>query len=404
MVRPLLERSTRARSGFTLVELLVVIAIIGTLIGLLLPAVNMAREASRRMSCQNNLRNIGTALLLFENSNKRLPPGLANCAKVDNMWYVGGLTSKGADCQGPNWLSAILYNLEERIMADQLKVCTTNNQNPCIQCSRDDGATPKKWLAIGGRIANPVAGTSDDLTPPVFRCPSQGVPDPTSRLTVDGFNSLAKGNYAGNFGTHTYMTPKYYNSFRAGAFDVVDVGMNGTKATTVTAQRGVWKMGSNSGASLADFKDGASKTVMASEVINFPDATDPRGVWIWPGMGGSAYAAGVMAANSLNSADPNDYSGATPNSIIPDRLFYCTNMSTKTSIPEQCIEFNQEPKSRDEGTWASARSVHPGGVNMVLVDGSVHFISEEIAPDIWVALHSRAGLPSREGSSIWSPE
>jgi prepilin-type processing-associated H-X9-DG protein len=161
-------------------------------------------------------------------------------------------------------------------------------------------------------------------------------------------------------------------------------------------------MGSTSGASLADFRDGASKTVMASEVLHFPDASDPRGVWVWPGMGGSSYAAGVMAANSMNSADPFDYNGATPNSVIPDRLFYCTTMSSAPSIPEQCIQYNQEPSSKDDGTWASARSNHSGGVNAVLVDGSVHFMTDEMSPAVWVALHSRSGLQMREANAVWT--
>jgi prepilin-type N-terminal cleavage/methylation domain-containing protein len=95
------------RSGFTLVELLVVIAIIGVLVSLLLPAVQMAREAARRTQCSNNIRQLGVALHNYHDTVGRFPPGGIHNNR--NTWENGSSTSWRA-----NWLLLLLPYLERQ--------------------------------------------------------------------------------------------------------------------------------------------------------------------------------------------------------------------------------------------------------------------------------------------------
>jgi len=100
---------SKTRRGFTLVELLVVIAIIGTLVGLLLPAVQSAREAARRSACTNNVKQLGLVLLNFESTRKRLP------AACDRGWSAGGYS----------WLALCLPFLEETNLYNTMSNAST---------------------------------------------------------------------------------------------------------------------------------------------------------------------------------------------------------------------------------------------------------------------------------------
>ncbi len=102
------------RCGFTLIELLVVIAIIGVLVGLLLPAVQMAREAARRMSCGNNLKQIGLALHNYETSHRHFPPGYNDVlpTTLGRIPSPGEQISDGKNITAWSWASYILPFME----------------------------------------------------------------------------------------------------------------------------------------------------------------------------------------------------------------------------------------------------------------------------------------------------
>ncbi len=164
-------------TGFTLLELLVGIAIIATLIGLLLPAVQSAREVARRISCASNLRQLALAALVHESAKQRLPAGYVSEAGRQPV-DAGSLDRP----PGTGWGMLIAAYLEESALADRYR--------------------PAAGSGIGAAENQPVVTAS----PAVFRCPSDGGPTtPFEVLTESGSRHpsgalLGRSSYVGNAG------------------------------------------------------------------------------------------------------------------------------------------------------------------------------------------------------------
>jgi len=157
--------------GFTLIELLVVIAIIAILVALLLPAVQQAREAARRTSCKNNLKQIGLALQNYHDVHNTFPPGWI---AVD----TNGLPSAHDGGSGVGWAAMILPQMEQ------------------------DNA----WRQFNPRtsLLNPVNAPFIRIQMPAYKCPSDPQPDYFDLVEEGGSTVLARApiaNYVGSFGT-----------------------------------------------------------------------------------------------------------------------------------------------------------------------------------------------------------
>jgi prepilin-type N-terminal cleavage/methylation domain-containing protein/prepilin-type processing-associated H-X9-DG protein len=334
------RRTRRPLNGFTLVELLVVIAIIGILIGLLLPAVQAARESARRAQCTNNLKQFGVALHNHLTAHRSFPPGLPNAAR--DLWITGG-TQVGAVCQGPNWMMNLLSEMEESTQFAYLGPCMENQWNACDDCEHEAGNV--------------------STTPAAFMlCPS------ADRCNMLLFNykleNLSKGNYAACWGADDYLS--FEKSALRGLFGVVDLGRKFT-GKNVPECLGRWKFGLGRGTKPKDVTDGLSHTMACSEVLGWDSTLDARGVWSSTAAGASVYTA-----------------KSTPNSSVNDVIPMCDDR-IPADHPLHCTE------NRTDGhVFAAARSRHPGGVVVLLADGSVRFESDSTEPATWTALATRA--------------
>ncbi|MES1213000.1 MAG: DUF1559 domain-containing protein [Singulisphaera sp.] len=360
-------RSARQPRGFTLVELLVVIAIIGILVALVLPAVQMAREAARRAQCVNNLKQISLALLSHHDALQSFPPGLPHCSPIPGYnatgkgWmglFMTGGTQNGTYCQGPNWLSNIMPQIEQSTMNDKLLGCLANECSAADDCDRNEPGAP--WRDFG------------DLIFPFMLCPSAEVLE----TEVDNWKleNLDKGNYAANFGAGTYLAydPRtgQVDYTKAGAFGVIipaGTPSYSKQSSNAAILKGTWKGGWGQGTRITDITDGTANTLFISELLGYDDKNDGRGVWAWGGMGGSTFTALYG-----------------PNSTTNDQIPICS-----TDIPKGDLRHCTENRN-DANVWASARSMHPGGVNASMGDGSVRFFTNGIDVNVWHALATRA--------------
>lgn len=322
-----MKRCSDRRQAFTLVELLVVIAIIGVMVGLLLPAVQAAREAARRMSCGNNMRQIGLALHNYHSAFNRFPYAAAGS---------GSLTS-GTARPGENeirnhrgWLGLLPF-MEQQALYDLA------DMNLATGAYIRDGATG----SIGGPLPGEPGNANDIVvSTPVetFLCPSDSNPET--------YANVNEATYSISPGTTT----------RTGAFTNYDFSIRAASASAEVWTRDAATtrrmFGLNEGSRIRDITDGTSNTVAVCETLRAVwDGRAPAWgfvKWVGHGVDLAKGDAGGINENRCCpwDADPNVRPGA-----IPSRL----------------------------GNWSSTGSLHPGGAQFVLGDGSVRFISESTA-------------------------
>lgn len=238
------------RGAFTLVELLVVIAIIGILVGMLLPAVQTVREAARRTSCLNNIKQLGLATINYESAFGRFPPGLLGPALPGQSLTGEGPQQTGALCQ-------ILPYMEHDSVAQLIE--------PNLSPGRfgDDGNGNGSWLNFdptGNGIFNTRLASQSRI--PSFECPSDGTTQ-VRVVTVSFYNDFINIDYRDNniFGIGFGVTN--YSPVGGVAGDASDQSPI-TGAAQWAGHNGIF--GNRSKNTYADIKDGSSNTFLFGEV------------------------------------------------------------------------------------------------------------------------------------------
>jgi prepilin-type N-terminal cleavage/methylation domain-containing protein len=312
----MVRQSPCRASGFTLIELLVVIAIIGILIALLLPAVQKIREAAARLKCQNNLKQIGLALHNYHDANGRFPPGQFNPIARDMFPY-------NRAC----WELVLLPYIEQDPLYRSIDNYLTVQRGPYACWA------PDAWTPIASLICPTDPTSPKNLT--------AGARTPQDRNLAQGFH----GNYVLCGGSTVFNPPGDANGFN----------LNGLFYPLSKTR-------------ITDISDGASNTLMGSELIVVPDSDpynhDLRGRYY------NTWQGNVL----FTTLQP-------PNTPVGDQSNYCR----PGVIPQApCI-------LSGSNVAQYARSYHTGGVNAMLGDGSVRFIQNGINLGVYRALGTRNG-------------
>jgi prepilin-type N-terminal cleavage/methylation domain-containing protein/prepilin-type processing-associated H-X9-DG protein len=342
-------RPVMNRAGFTLVELLVVIAIIGVLVALLLPAVQAAREASRRSQCMNNMRQLALGALNFESSRGSYPlarrKGFKKVGEVEtsiSQW--GHLALILPHMEGSNSFNQI--DFEEKTDSSPVRLHKfsffTCPSDPEDRMNNDTCSAGGIWLDAGRTSYYGNGGSN----------PGETVEDPPgSKVYIERNNGV--------FVTNLWVKIKQVTDGTSHTALYTERVQGDGDRDIVEVESDWLKMGGATG-------DSAEDTYKACSSIANPQ--------VLKGAGGQYCCGGRNWVHG-------DYGTSRYTHIMPPNSLSCTHgAGNLTAIPVN-----------EEGTATTASSRHTNGVNLAMCDGSTHFVSDSVDRNVWNAAGSRDG-------------
>jgi prepilin-type N-terminal cleavage/methylation domain-containing protein/prepilin-type processing-associated H-X9-DG protein len=374
-----MTESPRARRAFTLIELLVVIAIIAVLIALLLPAVQAAREAARRAQCVNNLKQLGLAMHNYNSQQNCFPPQVQNGGL--SVWnnIVGG--APYFDAWPLDWTASVLPQMEQTPMYNALNFSLSCGVNGDTQ----------NLTVLKQKVSS-------------LMCPSENLKVPTCAFWGSGAGYGWKSYHANVGGPACIMS-------WTGMFTALQQDQFGYNGIATNSYAGV--------VDLASVTDGTSNTALISEghlgagpsaPIALSAAAGRGDTYMWrpsvstgandqgpPGVASAqafvlscqSLPGSTMAFGTLPPPNGNIWIGGNPgscmmwdayNHFMPPNSFACDSIADGNTGGYASVPDAFPPASN-----------HPGGVNIVFADGSVHFIKNSVNLFTWWGLGTRCG-------------
>ena len=335
-----MAKDDNGRSGFTLIELLVVIAIIAILVALLLPAVQQAREAARRTECKNHLKQLGLAFHNYAETYNGLPP-----VRITSSTEVSPGTMANAVRSG--WSVSLLPYLDQATVANAYDFNYAHFQ-------------PQNQLAVNTKLS-------------VFVCPSTPGGNRSVQLYYGPSTTLT-----GDVGTPN-TDQQVADSFGA-AGDYYARATQGNYIYDSTGRRGLFSMESNASVKLAKMTDGLSNTIFLDEIagrpnryvrgVLTPNPGSPAGLETITNQPGWAAWSSPNALNMWASDQDCIHEGALHNGTTANTTYTC--------LINCC---------NSQGIY----SFHSGSANVLMGDGSVRGLNQNMSMDVVMNLHTRDG-------------